>query len=125
MAPTSRSAMEQPKAMSVALSGLNCASAADAMIQFLAVEVDLVLDAQQPQGADADGQQQHYAHEQRLKHRVDVEDDQQIADGAHDEGPEDRPDDAADAAEQRRAADDHRGDGVQRIIVADLNLRSA
>jgi hypothetical protein len=89
------------------------------------VEIEAVLDAQQPQRAEADSDQEHDADEQRLQDRVDVEDDQEIADGAHDEGAEDRADGTARSAEQRGATDDHGSDGIERIIGAERRFRRA
>ena len=77
------------------------------------------------QRAEADREQKHDADEQRLQHRVDVEHDEKVADGAHDEGAEDRADGAARAAEQRRAADHHRGDRVERVVAAKRRLGRA
>ena len=70
------------------------------------------------EGAEADGEQQHDALEQRLPQRVEVEDEEQVADGAEGERAEDRADGAAPAAEQRHAAEHHRGDREERVGVA-------
>ena len=53
--------------MDVALSGLKMRQYGSGHDPALAVEINLVLDAQQPQRADADGQQQDHANEEGLK----------------------------------------------------------
>src|ERR1035438_2777879 len=66
-----------------------------------AIQVEPVAHAQQPDRAEAHGGQQNQALEQRLPQRIEVEDEQQIADGAKHQGAEDRADRAARTAEQR------------------------
>ena len=58
----------------------------------------------------------HDADEQGLQHRIDIKDDEQIANGAHDEGAEDRADGASCPAKQRGAADHHGGNRVERVV---------
>ena len=60
--------------------------------------VQAVAHAHQPEGADADGEQQHDALEERLPERVEVEDEEEVADGAEGERAEDGADGAAAAA---------------------------
>src|SRR5690606_1237566 len=60
-----------------------------------------VLDAEQRERAEADGDEQDHALEKRLPQRVKVEDEEQVADRAESESSEDRADGAAAPAEQR------------------------
>ena len=80
--------------------------------------VQAVAHPEQPEGADADGEHQHDALEERLPERVEVEDEEQVADGAEGQRAEDRADGAAAAAGERDAAEDDRGDRVERVGVA-------
>src|SRR6185295_11438263 len=75
-----------------------------------AIQLEAIADAQQPQGAETDGRRQHDTLEERLPQRLDVEHEEQVADRAKHQRAEDRADRAAGAAEQRYAAEHHRGD---------------
>src|SRR5512141_447558 len=54
-----------------------------------AIQVESIADAQQPNGAEAHRGEQHDALEQRLPQRFDVEHEQQVADRAEHQRPED------------------------------------
>src|ERR1700688_2582385 len=81
----------------------------------LAEELEAVAHAEPARRAEADRGKQHDPLEERLEERRQVEDEEQVLDRAQHEGAEDRADRAACAAEERGAADDDRGDRVQRI----------
>ena len=59
------------------------------------VDIKLILDAKQPEGAEADGDKQDNAEKQRLPERVQVKYQEQVADRSQDEGAEDRANRAA------------------------------
>src|SRR4051812_86797 len=80
-----------------------------------AIQLETIAHAQQPECAEADGGRQHHPLEQRLPQWLDVEHEEQIADRAKHERPENCADRAAGTAEQRYAAEDHRGNRIQRI----------
>src|SRR5579871_1771299 len=62
-------------------------------------QVETVADLEKPRRADRDGEEEHHALEQLLPQRLDVEDEEEQADGAVGERPEDGADRAAAAAE--------------------------
>src|SRR5690348_3340066 len=66
-----------------------------------AIKLEPVAHAQQPQRSQANRSGEHEPLEQRLPQRLHVEDEEQIADRAKHERPEDRADRAARAAEER------------------------
>src|SRR5882724_1460445 len=84
----------------------------------LAEQLETVAHAEDAAGAEADRGEQDDALKERLPERRQVEDEEQILDAPQYEGAEDRADDTAAAAEQRGAADHHRGDRVERIGAA-------
>src|SRR4051794_34516101 len=73
----------------------------------LSKQVEAVADLEQTDRAEADGGKQHHPLEERLPERVEVEDEEEVADGAEHQRAEDRADGAAGAAEQRDAAQHH------------------
>src|SRR5215469_16871477 len=91
----------------------------------LTEELEAVAHAQHAGGAEAHGGEQHDALEERLPERRQVEDEEQVLDGAQHEGAEDRADRRAGAAIERSAADDDRGDRVQRVGAAGGRARLA
>ena len=84
-------------------------------VMWLSEEVEAVAHADEARRADRNGGQQHHALEQGLPERLDVEDEQQIADRAERERAENRADRAARTAEQRDAAEHDRRDGIERV----------
>src|SRR5215207_4981658 len=115
------SRMLQPKAIIVALSSCFISIVVIAALP-LPIKIKLVLDPQEPERAEADRKQKHDADEQGLQHRIDIKHDEEIADGAHDEGTEDRANGASRPAEQRGAADDHGSNRVERVIPTQRRL---
>src|SRR5256885_514049 len=107
----------QPKAMIVALSiFLNVSAAAVIGHCPLAEKIELVLDAEKPERTKAHRKKEHDADEGRLQYGIHVEHEQQVAHGAHDEGPENRADGASRSTEQRCASDHHRRDRIERVV---------
>src|SRR5437016_14233969 len=82
------------------------------------MQVHPLLDPEQTERAEADRDEEDDAEEEWLPERVQIEDEEQIADGAEHEGAEDGADRAAGAAVQRGAAYDHGRDRAQRIAAA-------
>src|SRR6185312_8383010 len=78
-------------------------------------ELEPVAHLEQAGGADRYGDQEYHALEQRLPQRIEIEDEQQIADRAKGERSEDGAHGAAAAAEQRHPAQHHGGDREQRV----------
>src|SRR6185436_20597078 len=83
-----------------------------------AIQVEPVADSQESQRAQGYGCDQHYALEQRLPQRLDVENEEEVADRAEHERAEDGADGAARAAEERNAAEHDGGNRIQRIRAA-------
>ena len=80
-------------------------------------KIEPVAQADQAERAEADRYQQDDAEEQGLPERIEIEHEQQIADGTEDQRTEDRADGAAAATKQGDATQHHRGNGVQRVGV--------
>src|ERR1700736_3555088 len=68
-------------------------------------EIETIADLKQPHRAKAYGRQQHDALEQGLPQRIEIEDEQEVADGSEHQGAEDRANRAARSPEQRDAAE--------------------
>src|SRR5439155_18911779 len=77
-----------------------------------AIQVEAVANSQQPDRAKTNGRGQNDSLEQRLPQRFDVEHEEQIADRAEHQRAEDRANRAARTAEQRHAAQHHRGNRI-------------
>src|SRR5437764_591318 len=75
-------------------------------------EIQTVADLKQPDRPEADRRQQDDALEQGLPQRLEIEDEQEIADRAKHQGAENRADRAARSAKQRHAAQYDGGDRV-------------
>src|SRR5690349_15600006 len=77
--------------------------------------VETVAHLEQAGRTDRHRQRPHHTLEQRLPQRIEIEHEQQVADGEEGQRAEDRAYRAAAPAEQRHAAQHHRRDGVERI----------
>ena len=73
---------------------------------------------------DRDGEDDDRAGDHLLPERRDADDNQAVGQEADDEGADDRAADGASAAGERRATDNHRGDGVQLVDVPGQRWRS-
>src|SRR5688500_18239411 len=118
MLPMSSSTTMQPNAVRTAGSNRRRTGlAALRLLMALPEQIEPVADTEQSERAEADRDQQDNAEEQRLPQRIEIEHEQQVADGAVDERAEDRTDRAAAPAEQRHAAEHDGGDRDQRVGV--------
>src|SRR5688572_25707284 len=118
MLPISSNATMQPNAVRTAGSNRRRTGLlALRLVMASPEQIEAVADADQAERAKAHRDQQNNAEEQWLPQRVEIEHEQQIADGAVDERAKDRADRAAPPAEQRHAAEHDGGDRVQRVGV--------
>src|SRR5688572_21438436 len=118
MLPISSSATMQPNAVRTAGSNRRKTGLlALRLVMALPEQIESVADADQAERAETDRDQQDNTEEQRLPQRIEIEHEQQVADGAVDERAKDRTDRAAAPAEQRHAAEHDGGDRVQRVGV--------
>src|ERR1044072_8319652 len=102
MLPISSSTTMQPNAVRTAGSNRRRTGLlALRLVMALPEQIEPVADAEQAERAEADRHQEHDAEEQRLPQSVEIEHEQQVADGAIDQRAEDRADRAAAPAEQR------------------------
>src|SRR4051812_7441512 len=76
---------------------------------------------------EVDGADQHGANGDLLPERLHAGDHEPVLENGGDEHAEHGPEHGADAAEQARASDDHRGDGLKvvRVVTADRGRAEA
>src|SRR6478672_7362282 len=112
-----RSAATQPKA--IATCGSICFLMAWASIGWILIEeVEAVLHPEQPEGTERHRRHQNETLEQRLPQRVEVEDEEKIANGAKHQRPEDCADGRSRSAEKRDAAQHNRSNRIERVGAA-------
>src|SRR5690554_1736123 len=118
MVPASRMAAMNSDAITIGL----FSGAMERRMASLPEEVELVLDPDRAHCTDGNGGEQHDPLDQRLQQGINVKNTEIERHYPQDHRTDDAADRAADAAEQRGAAEHDRGDGVQRVDAGLLDI---